>query len=103
MEVSRSRFYDYFNSLEGPDDPGKVALKARIVAIFKGHRGKYGSRRIVRQLKDEGRQIGRHKVRRLMRELDWMCLAVVLDLYSRQIAGWAMNKRMKKQLTLWTP
>jgi len=151
MEVSRSRFYDYLNSLKVPDDPGKVALNARIVAIFKEHRSKYGSRRIVKQLNDEGRRIGRYKVRRLMRELGlkakiskrykvttdsrhsfpvapnildrkfnvdkpnafwtadityvwtfegWMYLAVVLDLYSRQIVGWAMNKRMKKQLTL---
>ncbi len=69
MEVSRSRFYDYLNSLEGPDDPGKVALKARITAIFKEHRGQYGSRRIVKQLKNEGFQIGRYKVRRLMRKL----------------------------------
>jgi len=29
-----------------------------------------------------------------------MYLPVVLDLDSRQIVGWAMNKRMKKQLTL---
>jgi len=25
---------------------------------------------------------------------------VVLDLYSRQVVGWAMNKRIKKQLAL---
>ena len=30
----------------------------------------------------------------------WLYLAVVMDLFSRQIVGWAMNKRMKKQLTL---
>jgi len=30
----------------------------------------------------------------------WLYLAVVLDLYSRQIVGWAINKEMKKQLTL---
>jgi transposase InsO family protein len=30
----------------------------------------------------------------------WMYLAVVMDLYSRQIVGWAMNERMKKQLVL---
>jgi len=26
----------------------------------------------------------------------WLYLAVVLDLYSRRIVGWAMDKRMKK-------
>jgi len=30
----------------------------------------------------------------------WMYLAVVMDLYSRQIVGWAMDKRMKKQLVI---
>jgi putative transposase len=151
MEVSRSRFYDYLHSLKRSDDPGEVALKARIGSVFKEHRGKYGSRRITKQLKDEGHQIGRYKARRLMRELGlkakapkrykvttdsrhsfpvaanlldrkfnvdkpnkywttdityiwsfegWLYLAVVLDLYSRQVVGWAMNKRMKKQLTL---
>jgi len=53
MEVSRSGFYDYFDSLKGSDDPGEVALKARTAAIFKEHRGQYGSRRILKQLKTE--------------------------------------------------
>ena len=30
----------------------------------------------------------------------WLYLAVVLDLYSRQIVGWAMGKRIKKQLAI---
>jgi transposase InsO family protein len=30
----------------------------------------------------------------------WLYLAVVMDLHSRQIVGWAMHKRMKKQLAL---
>jgi transposase InsO family protein len=30
----------------------------------------------------------------------WLYLAVVMDLYSRQIVGWAMDKRMKTELAL---
>jgi putative transposase len=30
----------------------------------------------------------------------WLYLAVVMDLHSRQIVGWAMNERMKKQLVI---
>lgn len=30
----------------------------------------------------------------------WLYLAVVMELFSRQIIGWAMDKRMKKQLAL---
>jgi putative transposase len=30
----------------------------------------------------------------------WLYLSIIMDLYSRQIVGWAMNKRMHKQLVL---
>ena len=30
----------------------------------------------------------------------WLYLAIVMDLYSRQIVGWAMDKRMKKDLVM---
>ncbi len=30
----------------------------------------------------------------------WLYLAIVMDLFSRQIVGWSMDKRMKKQLVL---
>jgi transposase InsO family protein len=151
MKVSRSGFYHYCDRLKKSDNPGDILLKNRIRAIFKEHRGQYGSRRIQRQLKHEGHQIGRYKVRRLMRELGlkakapkrykattdsrhafpaapnlldrqfevdspnkvwttdityvwtlegWLYLAVVIDLFSRQVVGWAIDKRMKRQLTL---
>jgi len=153
MEVSRSGFYDYLHRSNKKTDhsPYEAALKTRIQVIFKQHRGKYGSRRITKQLKDEDHQIGRYKVRRLMRELGlkakvprrykvttdsrhgfsvapnilnrnfevkepnkvwaadityvwtlegWLYLAVIIDLFSRQIVGWSMDKRMKTQLTL---
>ena len=147
MEVSRSRFYAYLHRLERPDDPDLLASKARIEAIFKEHRGKYGSRRIVKQLEADSHSIGRYKVRRLMREIGlkakapkrfkvttdsrhtfpvapnllnrnfdvdepnrfwatdityiwslegWLYLAVVLDLYSRQIVGWAIRQANEK-------
>jgi len=152
MKVSRSGFYDYRKRYNRPaEDPGQASLKVRVSSIFNDHRGNYGSRRILEQLQDEGHQIGRYKVRSLMRKLGlkaksprrykvttdsrhlypiaanlldrkfdvsqpnsvwttdityvwtfegWSYLAVVMDLYSRQIVGWAMDKRMKKQLTL---
>ncbi len=30
----------------------------------------------------------------------WLYLAIVMDLFSRQIVGWAIDKRMKKQLAI---
>jgi putative transposase len=153
MEVSRSGFYDHLRRLDNGTDgnPQEAALRARILAIFKEHRGKYGSRRIVKELEKEGYGTGRYKVRRIMKVLGlkskiarrykvttdsrhsfpvapnrlnrqfdvaapnkvwtadityvltlqgWMYLAVVIDLFSRQVVGWAMDKRMKAQLTL---
>jgi len=56
MEVSRSGFYEYFHSFnKRSDSPEEAALNARIGAIFKEHRSKYGSCRIAKQLKDESR------------------------------------------------
>lgn len=71
MKVSRREFYAYFQNFsnESDDSPRDVTLKSRTVAIFKEHLGKYGSRRISKQLKAEGYSVGRYKARRLMREL----------------------------------
>lgn len=153
MEVSRSGFYDYLHCLttDNADDAQQSALKARVKAIFEQSRGSYGSRRVLKKLQSEGYQLGRYKVRSLMRDLGlrvkrrrrykvttdsrhrypvaanvldrnfdvdkanrvwaadisyvwtlegWLYLAVVMDLFSRQIVGWAMDKRMKNKLTL---
>lgn len=152
MQVSRSGFYDYLRSGTNPVDPlPDKELKRRVRAIFKLSRSSYGSRRMMKQLRAEDYQIGRYKVRCLMRQLSlkakmrrrfkvttdsrhsfpvapnvlnrrfdttkpnsvwtadisyvwtmegWLYLAVVMDLYSRQIVGWAIDKRIKKQLAL---
>ena len=153
MRVSRNGFYDYLARYKSGDDnrPDETALKRRIKEIFDQSRASYGSRRMVKQLQAEGRQIGRYKVRRIMRQLGlkaktpkrfklttdskhslpvasnildrkfdvqvpntvwtadisyvwtyegWLYLSVVMDLYSRQIVGWATNEQMKKQLVL---
>lgn len=153
MRVSRSGFYDYLNrdTSENNKGSGKAALMNRIKEIFPEYRDSCGSRRMVKHLRDEGYEIGRYKVRRIMRQLGliaktpkrfklttdskhsfpvaanvldrkfdvespnrvwttdisyvwtfegWLYLAVVMDLHSRQIVGWAMNERMKKQLVM---
>ncbi len=33
----------------------------------------------------------------------WLYLAVVIDLYSRAVIGWSMNKRMKKEFGMRCP
>ncbi len=64
MEVSRSGFYEYRRRPKGDDqDP----LVGRIKAIHKETRGSYGSRRMAKQLQDEGHEVGRYRARSLMR------------------------------------
>ena len=153
MQVSRSGFYNFLRNYHVRDqsDPIQNALEARIKEIFKESKGTYGSRRMVEQLNKEGHDIGRYRVKRLMRKLKlkakvpkrykvttdsnhcyavapnlvnrqfhadapnklwttditylwtmegWLYLAVVLDLFSRQVVGWALDKHMKVQLVL---
>jgi putative transposase len=69
MKVSRSGFYDYLHSRwpYGSDRPGEAMLATKIKEIFIEHKGSYGSRRIVRDLKNQGYPIGRFKLRRILR------------------------------------
>lgn len=152
MKVSRSGFYDYRRHYNNrSQDPKQRALEALIRSIFNKSKATYGSRRIVKKLKSEGYNIGRYRVRSLMRKLKliaktprrykvttdsnhsyrvapnivnrkftveapnkvwtaditylwtlegWSYLAVILDLFSRQVVGWAVDKHMKVDLVL---
>lgn len=67
---SRGGFYGYLKRFnEGENRPEEAALGRRIKEIFNEHKGCYGSRRIARQLRNEGEPVGRYKVRRIMRQL----------------------------------
>ncbi len=67
--MSRSGFYDYLSRQAQPTmDAEEVALLARVKAIAAQTRNCYGTRRMAKALQDEGFKVGRHKVRRLMKE-----------------------------------
>ena len=152
MKVSRSGFYQYRRHYKNRmQDPKQIALEALIRSIFNASKKTYGSRRIVRTLEAKGYNIGRYRVRSLMRKLKlraktprryrvttdsnhsyrvsanlvnrqftvdapnkvwtaditylwtlegWSYLAVILDLFSRQVVGWAVDKHMKVELVL---
>lgn len=149
MGVSQSAYYDWLKR------PGKLigaeelTLRRRMKELFKRSRSSLGSREMMKKLREEGFQIGRYRVRKLMAQMKlvvqqrvaykvttkrnlrdsvadnllnqnfnptapnqvwagditycrtgegWMYLAVVMDLYSRRIVGWHIDKRMTADL-----
>ena len=64
LSISRSSLY---YAPKG-ESPANLALMRRIDALFLKYPF-YGSRQMARQLRREGHCVGRHRVRRLMREL----------------------------------
>lgn len=67
MEVSRSGYYEYMRRFSVKSISGDFEVISKIREIHRNVRGKYGSRRISRQLKKDGYSVGRCKTRRLMR------------------------------------
>ena len=65
LEVSRSGYYDYLKTQPAADD---LELLTRMKAIHTETGQCYGSRRMTRVLQAEGYPVGRHQVRRVMKE-----------------------------------
>jgi hypothetical protein len=69
LGVGRSGFYDYLQRQAEPAlRPEEVVLLERIKGISEKTHHSYGSRRLTKQLQDEGYDVGRFKVRRLMKQ-----------------------------------
>lgn len=146
LEVSRSGFYEAKSRLA---KPMICKTSTHLRAAFMASHQSYGSRRLVTALEAQGIQVGRYRVRHLMRQaglkpvwkrkfshttdskhnlpiaaniLDrqfnpvapniawvgdityirtgsgWLYLAIVLDLFSRKVVGWAMAPSMPAEL-----
>lgn len=79
LEVSRSGFYAWCKRSPCKRTVDDSALAAQIQTVFDEHKGRYGSIRIVRELKAEGISIGRHRARKIMR---------LTNLRARQPRSW---------------
>jgi putative transposase len=66
-KVSPAGYYAWRRRPESARAVQDRILTQRITAIFKTHRGRYGSPRIHRELQAEGRPVSRKRVERLMR------------------------------------
>lgn len=70
LGVNRSAYYAYCQGLSHVLSKSKSLISEQVKAIFNKHLSRYGSRRIVAELRDEGFQVGRFVVRHRMKEQD---------------------------------
>lgn len=69
LRVSKSGFYAWLRRKPSNRDLEDERLRPKIVEAFETGRGTYGSPRVPRELVDQGDEIGRRRVARLMREM----------------------------------
>ena len=151
LAVSRSGYYAWRRRPSSARAKQDARLKVEIAASHSASRRTYGSPRILRDLREDGHQVSRKRVARLMRELGlegrrkrrfrattdsqhrfpvapnvlmrdfevdapntawvtditylatlegWLYLAVILDLFSRRVVGYAMSERIDRALVL---
>lgn len=149
MQVSSSAYYDWRHRGAEVIDHATWLLCHRMKALFAESRSSLGSRQMMQQLRKEGFEIGRYRVRNLMKKLGlvvkqkqrfvlttdsrhqlpvaenllnrefmpaerdrvwttdityiwtlqgWVYLAVVIDLYSRRVVGWHVDRHMTTAL-----
>ena len=68
LEVSPSGYYDWLTRPLSAHAQQDQELSARIVAHFEANRHVYGTRRLKSCLADEGQQVSRRRIGRLMSE-----------------------------------
>ena len=151
LQVSVSGYYAWRKRGPSQRQLDDMVLLAHVRAAYRGSRETYGAERVHHELVENGVEIGRHRVARLMRDNDlspkrkqkfkkttdskhnkavtsnlldqdfsaqapnekwagdisyiwtaqgWLYLAVILDLFSRRVVGWAAGPRMTSELPL---
>jgi transposase InsO family protein len=68
LGVSRSGFYMAAHRPVAPRRRADQQLAVHVAAVHAASRRRYGSPRVYRELRDQGHEIGRHRVARLMRQ-----------------------------------
>jgi len=121
MEVSPRGYRAYRNRPLSPSQCKDLVVLAYIREQFALSLGSYGRPRMTEELKEAGIDVGHRRVGRLMRDNvaatapnqkwagdisyiwtreGWLYLAVIIDLYSRRVVGWAVSNRMKRDLAI---
>ena len=151
LDVSSSGYYDWLDRSMSDTARTNQRLVTKIRCHHKASRETYGSPRLQKDLLDDGEDVSRQRVARLMQSADiqskmakkfvittnskttrspapdrlqrnfrttdknkawvsdttfirtrqgWLYLAVMIDLYSRQVIGWAMSDRNDTKLVV---
>ena len=66
LGIDRSSYYRCVKEREEKDE--EAQLRGSVRGVFLNHSRRYGSRRIEAELKAEGVDVGRHRIRRIMKE-----------------------------------
>ena len=66
LSVSRSCYYVYRKNGNTVENPAEKEIEAQVVDAFTLHKRRYGIRRLVPELLDQGLKIGHYKVRRIL-------------------------------------
>ena len=66
--MSRSAYYAYKQGLTYVLSKSKDLVSDEVSRVFKAHLSRYGSRRIVAEMRDQGFKVGRFEVRQRMKE-----------------------------------
>lgn len=69
LQVSRSGYYAWRTRMPSARDLEDERLRPKVVEAFKTGRGTYGSPRVHAELLDQGFEVGRKRIARLMREM----------------------------------
>ena len=67
LNISRSSYYEYRKG-QTYQEPLKSGLGEELRVVFQHHKRRYGSRRLHAQMQEMGFKVGRHSVRKLLKE-----------------------------------
>ena len=70
-QLARATFYYHVKQQAEPDKYGRA--KEELTAVYHEHKGRYGYRRIMMELRDRGFTLNHKTVQRLMKELGLVC------------------------------
>lgn len=68
LGVSRSAYYSWLKGRTYVLRENKKGVSEAVARIFHFHKRRYGTRRIMEELRDEGQQVGRFQIRNRMKE-----------------------------------